>query len=335
MDKQRADRNTLSQSLTRQMASLFLGRVFGFVFALSIPVILVRTFSVEQFGLYKLVFLVFSTLLVLLRFGLEPSLYYFIPRDEKVKNIYISQTIIFYVCIGVGLFLLSYPVRGMVGYLVNNPAVADLFPLLTFYTALMLVSIPMETIMISLKQAKEASLVIVCTELLKALLIIGAAIIFKTVSSLIYALSLLAGLRVISLLTYLFKRVRFSFNRVQAVYVRTQITYSTPLFLAAMSRSFSDTIHYYMVSYFLNVRLFAVYSVGFLQLPLISIFFDSIVEPSIVRLSEFAKKKDTDSMGFIITDVIKKISLIFFPACCFLLINAKEFIVTLYTVSFL
>jgi len=325
---------SLSSSLTKQMALLFSGRTAAFFFSLFIPIVLVRTLSVEEFGLYKQLFLVSGTLMVILRFGMEPSLYYFIPRDPEDKHTYISQTLIFYLVIGTVAFFLSFYTGDIVAKLVNNRGIAQLLPVLTFFTAVMLISTPLEAIMISLRHAREASLTTFGTELMKAGLIIGAAFSFGTVSSVLYALLFLGLCRGLVLIVYLVKGIGFRFNSLQSGYLRRQLSYSLPLFFAAVARSFSDSIHYYMVSYVYGITSFAIYSIGFLQLPLITIFFDSIVQPSLVRIAEFERSQDVEKITMIISDVVKKMTAIFLPTYSFFTINASEFITTLYTAKF-
>jgi O-antigen/teichoic acid export membrane protein len=325
---------TLNKSLTKQMGLLFLGKSLSFIFTFFIPLVLVRTFSIEEFGLYKQIFLISGTLMIFLSFGLEPSLYYFIPKSLEYKNIYISQTIIFYVLIGCIAFLLSFVFDERVAYLVNNPEISKVFSLITLYTVLMLISRPIESIMVSLKQAQQASMVIFSTEVIKAMLITGTALFIGTINSILYAVIILGIGRLLLLTIYLYRGLNFSFSRLRLKYLQPQFSFAIPFAFASISRSFSDIIPFYIVSHLYSVTSFAIYSVGLLQLPLIQVFASSIRSVSMVRITEFAKHKDIKNMNYVISDAVKKIAIIFIPIFAFLIINAREFIITLYTIKF-
>ena len=57
------------------------GRAVGFVAAFAIPVVLARVFTTSEFGTYKQLFLLFSTLFGIAQLGMAESLYYFLPRN--------------------------------------------------------------------------------------------------------------------------------------------------------------------------------------------------------------------------------------------------------------
>jgi len=328
------DNSNLKRSISKQMGFLFLGRSSAFIFTFFIPVILVRLFSVEQFGLYKQVFLISGTLLMLLRFGMEPSLFYFLPKEPESRNIYISQTILFYLVVAILAFILSFVAHEWIARLMSSPSISELFPFIVLFTAILLISYCAETIMISLKQASKASLLIFASDASRAILIISAALYFCSVRAIVFVMIFLAVARLLVLLAYLYKSIGFSFCTPRSPFLSQQVTYGFPLGFAALFRHFSQTIHFYIVSYAFDVAAFAIYSIGFFQVPLIGLFFDSIVETSMVRITELAKEHDTANIVNIMADVLTKLSIVFFPAFAFLFMNSKEIIFTLYTPTY-
>src|SRR6266536_1368222 len=72
---------TEERALGPEMAVLFLGRTLAFAVTFAMPLVLVRVFSQEEYGLYKQLFLVHESLVAILTLGLVSSLYYFIPND--------------------------------------------------------------------------------------------------------------------------------------------------------------------------------------------------------------------------------------------------------------
>ena len=91
----------MEQSLNKQMGFLFVGRLVAFSFVFAIPLVLVRVFSTEDFGLYKQLFLVHETLSLSLTLGLSASIFYFIPRYSSAWRAYLHQTLFILWCLGI------------------------------------------------------------------------------------------------------------------------------------------------------------------------------------------------------------------------------------------
>ena len=81
-----------NESLTWRVCWLTFAKTAGFVFSLALPLLLVRRMDPEQYGLYKQVFLVVTTSMIVLPLGFQMSAYYFLPlkpdkQRETVANI--------------------------------------------------------------------------------------------------------------------------------------------------------------------------------------------------------------------------------------------------------
>jgi len=72
-----------------------LGRGIGLMLAVITPLVLVRVMAVNEYGEYRQVMLLVTTIAGILPLGLPSSLYYFIPHFPSDKGIYIARTIIF------------------------------------------------------------------------------------------------------------------------------------------------------------------------------------------------------------------------------------------------
>src|SRR5260221_3215420 len=76
-------------TLSKPAFLLVAGRTVGFVAAFAIPIMLARIFTRAEFGTYKQLFLIYSTLFGLAQIGMAESLYYFMPRrsDENGRQL--------------------------------------------------------------------------------------------------------------------------------------------------------------------------------------------------------------------------------------------------------
>lgn len=81
------------RSLAVQSVILTGARAAGFVLTFAIPLVLVRIFSQDEFGVYKQVFLISATLVPICNLGLNASLFYFVPRDGGRGQRFVHQAL--------------------------------------------------------------------------------------------------------------------------------------------------------------------------------------------------------------------------------------------------
>ena len=76
----------MEHSINKQMGFLFVGRVVSFCLLFALPLVLVRVFSTEDFGLYKQLFLIHETIFLSLTMGVSASIFYFIPPTQMAQQ---------------------------------------------------------------------------------------------------------------------------------------------------------------------------------------------------------------------------------------------------------
>jgi len=321
-------------ALTSQMMMLFGGRGVAFLFTFAIPLVLVRLFSQTEFGVYKQIFLIYGTLLSIISLGIPASLYYFLPREAKDRGLYISQTLVFLSgvgAIGVGIMIVF---GENVALLLNSPALKEYAPYIGVMTAVMLLGVILETIMIATKQITLATITLVVTELLKACVIIGAAAITGSLYILLGGMIGLGLLRLAALAFYLRKEGLLVVGPLRGQYLQSQLTFAMPFGLAAILEMLASAVPQFFVSHFYDPATFAIFSVGCFTLPLVPLLFDSVADTALVKITELEKARDMKELVQVVSDSIRKLSLVCFPLLVFLLTVAHEFIVGLFTSKF-
>ena len=83
-----------ASSFMGKAGPLVLARLFTAGLTLSIPLVLARVLSLEEYGTYYQLFLIATTLYYVLPCGVVQSLYYFLPRAEQ-KRPWLGQTLLF------------------------------------------------------------------------------------------------------------------------------------------------------------------------------------------------------------------------------------------------
>ena len=97
--------------LTKRAAFLAVARILAFSLTIPLPLVLVRTLSQSDFGLYKQIFQIMMTVLALTGLGVNMSVLYFLPRNPDKKPQIALNVLAFYAVIGslVALFFAVYP----------------------------------------------------------------------------------------------------------------------------------------------------------------------------------------------------------------------------------
>lgn len=324
----------VERSISGQMILLMVGRTVAFALTFSIPLVLVRIFSPEEFGLYKQLFLIHGTLVSVLTLGFSASLYYFVPRHPESWRAYVSQTLLV-LCASGGLGatgLLAF--KAQVAQAMNNPNLESYIPFLAAFTVLSLITGVLENLMVTVKQVGLAALTAFGSELLRGAMMIGAAVLTHSMVVLVVAAVLWSACRFIALLVYLRKLDLPLWAPLAPPRLAAQFRYAMPFGLAVLVRVVADGLPQYAVSYLYDPLLFAIYSVGYLQIPVVSIVFESISDLTLVRITELRNSGMLEEALCVLGESVVKLCLFLFPLYTWLMWNARDLIVILFTERF-
>src|SRR5579863_5693913 len=84
-----------SDSVFKPALLLMSGRTIAFAATFFIPLVLARVFDQAQFGTYKQLFLIWSTVYSIGQLGMATSLYYFLPRTPRLGGAYAANSLLF------------------------------------------------------------------------------------------------------------------------------------------------------------------------------------------------------------------------------------------------
>lgn len=327
-------RLTADHSLTLQMVLLFTGRMLAFVLAFAVPLILVRIFSPAEYGLYKQLLLIHGSLTSMLALGVSASLFYFVPGHPDEREAYIFQTLI--ILLGLGMLGAGMLVAAKVpvARALNNPNLEMYIPYLGLFIVLSMITSLLDSLMIIFKQAKLATVTIVGFELLRATLMIASTILTRSMLTVLVALLVWELSRLTALLIYLRGLGIPLVSRPRWDRVLGQLRYSIPFGLAVIVSATTDSLHQYVVSYLYDPATFAIYSVGYLQIPVVSIAFAAVSEVTLVRLTELCREGKVREAIRLIGDAVAKLCLCLVPLYVWLMMNASDLVVLLFTERF-
>ena len=320
-------------SLSSLAFRLMCAKGLAFVLSLALPLLLVRRLDQTQFGLYKQAFLVIGTAITILPLGFGMSAFYFLPRehDSQVRARIVFNILLFNCLLGGAALLILTTYPQVLARIFHGPALVDFGSLIGAVIFFWIFSGFLETVAIANQERNLSSLFIIGGQLSKGLFLMAAAVFFGSIRSLIISALLHSLLQSAVMLVYLNSRFRgfwFSFSWPM---LRTQLSYALPYGVAGLLFIAQTDLHNYFVSNRFNAATFAVYSIGCLQLPLVSILSESMVSVMIPRISYFEKQNKRREIILLMSKVMRKLALVYFPLYAFLMVSGRELIVWLFT----
>lgn len=314
------------------MFSRLAERTVGIVSSLA----LVRLLTQEDFGTYLQVSLVGTMFTTLVLLGLPQSLLFFLPQESPgSRKALIARTTLLTLAVALPVGALLATGSPMTARILNNPALAPLGLLIGLYTVLYALNRLLEPAFIGLGQARRVGQVALWFSLLLVVATIVPAALGWPVGW-IYA-SVLAA--------YLARLVYFGFavkglsgppawSGSLSSGLRRQLRFSVPLGLATISGQYNRQLDAFIVSYFFAPMVFAVYSRGAFELPLIELLPYSLSTVILPRLVTLWEERSLDRFSRLWNDSVRVSSLAILPAFVYCFLFADEIIVTLFTESY-
>jgi O-antigen/teichoic acid export membrane protein len=312
---------------------LISGRAIGFVAAFFIPVVLVRIFDQAEFGTYKQLFLVYSTLFAIMQFGMAESLFYFLPLAPKKAGRYVLNSMLFLAAAGVACFGLLLMSGSQIPQWLSNGELSALIAPLGVYIVLMMASATLEIVMIARNRHLGASISYALSDWMRALAFVVPVILFRRLEWLLLGAIAFALLRLCAHLLYL----RYEFGaelRPDTVLLKRQLVYTLPFGLGVPLGIFQSNFHQYAVSYYFDAATFAIYAVGCLQIPFVDFVASSAGNVMMVRMSEKIRDCLAEAVPLIWHDTTSKLALVLFPIVGLALLVAHELVVFLFTETY-
>jgi len=318
-------------SLSTQAAYVFIGRISSSILSLVVPIILVRIFSQEEYGLYQQALLISMTFVEVLKWGLINSLFYFYPIDKEKLSELLSQTFYMLLFIGIVFLPLFYLLRFAISDLFNSTMFLSLIWPIAFYFFFMLMSLILNSLFVLEKKSKIVVIYEMVNQIMRITFVLGTVIIFKDIYVLMWGLSLFALLRSIVLYSYLKINYKISYNKIEMSYLLSQIRYVFPIGGARLVKEIGSKIDKYILCGMFSPAQFAIYAVANLKIPIIDLFYGSVGNVIIPAMTLHSKNNELQITKELWHKMIVKYATITIPAVilCFLL--AKDIVTLLYT----
>ena len=320
-----------SESLTWSVCWLTFAKTAGFAFSVALPLLLVRRMDQEQYGLYKQVFLVVTTAMVVLPMGFQMSAYYFLALKPERQRETVANIMFFHTAVGLFACLALICRPSLLCLVFNGPQLLPYAPWIGVAVLFWITGAFLETAPIANQEIHAASIIIVGIQITRALVFVGAAICWGSVRALIYAAILHGVIQTAVLLVYLKSRFSGFWRTFDPATLRSQLRYAIPLGSAGLLLIAETDFHSYFVARQFSPAIFAVYMVGTFQLPLIGLLQEAANSVLIARISVLQQRRETSEIIGLLARAARKLASVYFPLYAFLLVTGRELIQLLFT----
>lgn len=322
------------QGMTRRAIALAGANLIAFAISFALPLLLVRTLSQAEFGIYKQIFQVLTTFVAMLNLQVAVGAIYFVAREPQRRFQVVQNILIFYLLLGllVAVWFSLWP--EWVCLVFQGNQLVQYMPMLGIAIFLWLISTNLEVVPIALGDFGIASVLIVVSQLTKAVLMIAAALVFGSVSAIVTAVVIQGVMQTIVMLWYLRRRFGVLSAPVDWQLFREQMSNALPFGVGAFAAFVQADFHHFFVSHYFDPAMFAIYSVGCMQLPLLPqlmLSFSNAIAPEISRLEH---NRDYPGIVQVWAKVMRDLSLIFIPLSVLLFAVRREFITVLFTEAY-
>jgi O-antigen/teichoic acid export membrane protein len=310
---------------------LMSGRTVGFVVAFAIPMVLARAIDPAQFGTYRLLFLIYGTLVALAQMGMAESLYYFVPQRPAAAGRWVGNAAATLIVIGAVGAVVVTAGASAIGLRFNNALLVRELPKLGVFLALMLASIVLEIVMVCRREYRSAALCYGLSDLARAALLTVPALLAHSIDALMTGAIMFALLRCVAAAAYL--RREFGADlRVDRELWRAQLKYALPFAAAVVVELMQVNFHQYAVALWFDPATFAIYSVGCLQIPLVDLLANSAANVMMVSMSDQIARGQCPLALW--HETVERLAFVFFPLVIGLMLVARELIVVLFTPAY-
>ncbi len=311
-------------------SALISSKAFGAIARIGGTVILARSLSKEDFGVVSFVLITYVAVSSLTSLGLPDSIYYFFEKYPNARrSFYRLLAKLLLAVAALGAFVLVG-----VAYAADTRGY-DVVGMFLPLTLLLLLDVPAAPVNHALIAVGRARLAAALNAVFSALLflalvlppLLGLAKEFISYSFLCY------GLVRMVLSWVFFKRHVDGVAELPPFYkaVKEILHYAVPLGVANMTWKLNQFIDKYVVMFFLPVAIFAEYSVGAWEFPIIPIIASSVAMVLMSQLVGCFLEGDHQGIVRLWRRSTEKISLIVIPAMVLLVLMSTEVIVTFFS----
>lgn len=318
---------------SRQAAWMAIGSFFSFLVGIVSPMILSRFFTKADYGTYKQVMYVYSTLLFVFTLGLPKAYSYFLPKygKEYSKDI-INKITYLFIGMGVVFSVILFFSSGLIAHILKNPDLELALKVFSPTPLFLLPTIGLDGIYAAFRKTQYITIYTVITRTITVALTVAP--VFMLNGTYIHAI---IGFDVASLLTCVIALamksapVRSEEKKKSSLSYKDIFRFSIPLMVASFWGIILSSTNQFFISRYFGNEVFADYSNGFMEIPFATMVIGAIATVLLPRFSELEEgERMNDQIYAIWQSALEKSAKIIFPILIFSIVFARLIMICMY-----
>lgn len=298
------------------------------------PFVLVRVLTQADYGVWRMIFVVVSTLHAAIGFNISNSAAFFIPRGELEPKRVLATIYVFNLVMGIIVLLVLWLLPGPVVWIFKSEGLSGLLPMAGLILLLWNLSRAMNLVPIALGRSAVSASFLAATESAKSVFILVPALLSPSLPVILAGFLVWSFLRALIAVRYFFHRLEVRWRNVDWKTLKRMLAYSTPYGLTSVIALIFLKYHQFLVGHFFDEAQFAIYAVGTLQVPLMMSVLEStskVVTPKIAQLQGQGRHEEVIALS---ARSMVKLSALFIPVVLVLFGAAEEFITVFFTADY-
>jgi O-antigen/teichoic acid export membrane protein len=325
------------KSNTQQAFWVVIGSLSSFSLAIISSAILSRYFSKQEYGTYKQIIYIYTTLLIIFTAGLPEVFAYFLPRYSINEGRAIVRKITRTLFLSGAVFsVFLYTASGLIAVLLNNSELERGIKAFSPIPFLLLPTLGIEGIFSTYKKTIFIGIYNTLTRFLMLLFMVLPVVIFKgSYLTAIYGWVIVSFISLI--IAFYFKGIPFKHveSKEASLAYKKIFAYSLPLVSASLWGIAIRSADQFYISRFFGPTIFAEFSNGFIQLPLVSMVTGAT---SVVLMPVFSKmvndKSGLHELIAVWRSALIKSATIIYPVVLFFMFFANDIIIILFSKAY-
>jgi len=287
--------------------------------------VLVRVFSKVDYATYRQTLLCYTLAVPFVTLGFDRALYYFLPGETNRSRGVLIENLLWLTAAGgiLSIFLLAGGNR-LLATRFNNPSLAALLLVLVPYPLLTLPALALPACLMARNRTEQIAGFNVGSRLLMFAVIVVPCLIWPTPFAAIVGTVVGSAITTAVGLVLMFRACSDGDWRPTIEGLKRQAGFSTPLGVSGLMGSVAARLDQVLVSLRSSPEIFASYSVGALELPLIGIVTGSISSVVIVDYARLYREGRYKEIVNLIHQVMIQSSLLLIPAMVFFFCVAPD-----------
>lgn len=321
--------NTNRKVLTTAVVTV--AKMMALLSSLAIAAVLSRLLDKPSYGAFRQIIVIYTICSVIFTASIPQSIYYFLQRlDSNSQKGFVFQSMGLLALFGGAIGLALFIGAEFLGRIWHSDQLPSLLRAYAIYPVLMLPVVAVESVFMTFQRISMLFFYNVITKTIVFFVVVTPIYLGHSMLSAIYAWTFFAGIQLAVAIWLMQKVLGDAPIRFEKKWLVEQIKYAFPLAAAAILGVLGLNVDKIVVSTLGNPEIFAVYSNGAIELPMVGVIGGAVTMTVLPIMNLYAKEKRVDEFLGLWYRSQTKVAFVLFPMWIYFLFFANEAIVLLF-----